>query len=117
MKKQNYLCVDVTTVTKEKMVCKKAVTGKFVMDEEQEHFTFREKGDVTPHPELQWHLMDRTKHGKMSINSRHVKVEFYIHHDEYQSESELADILASEIEQMGDRLCDMDIQQALVVCC
>ena len=46
------------------------------------------------HPELHWRLVDRTKHGKMTVSSRHVKVEFYIHHDEYRNAAELADMLA-----------------------
>ena len=69
------------------------------------------------HPELHWRLLDRTKHGRVHINSRHVKVEFYIHHDDYANGRQLADILASEIETMGESLSDMSLAEEVEKCC
>lgn len=87
---------------------------RFVDDD---HFHFAEnKVQHVIHPELHWRLLDRTKHGRVHINSRHVKVEFYIHHDDYKSATELADILASEIEKMGESICDMDLKEEVALC-
>ena len=80
---------------------------------DMDHFHFAETmpKQVVKHPELQWKMVDRTKHGKVSVNSRHVKVEFYIHHDEYRSAADLADMLSSEIEVMGENLCNMSQEE------
>lgn len=94
----------------------KAVKGSLVMDEEQEHFTFVERPVPVSHPELHWHLLDRSKHGRITINSRHVKVEFYVRHDEYEDGSKLADMLASEIETLGENLCETDLKEEIEKC-
>lgn len=118
MKKQNYLCVDMTTLMKQNdLQVNNQAKGTLRRDEE-DHFTFTER-DIRQHeehPELHWRLLDRTKHGRVHINSRHVKVEFYIHHDDYKSATELADILASEIEKMGDTLCDINLEKEVAQC-
>lgn len=91
--------------------------GSLTYTQEDEKFTFREQ-DVpyVQKPQLHWRLLDRTMHGKMSINAQHVKVEFYIHHDSYVNGKDLADLLASEIETMGDSLCDMDLEEEVNKC-
>lgn len=116
---QNYLCVDVRTEMDDRNMVpgeKRLVEATLdVVDGEgcpypdpEGHFTLREvaKKLRVEHPELRWHLLDRTKHGRVSMNARHVKVEFYIHHDEYKDGRDLADMLASEIETMGENLCE-----------
>lgn len=119
MKKQNYLCVDMTTLMKQNdLQVNNQAKGTLRRDEE-DHFTFTER-DIRQHeehPELHWRLLDRTKHGRVNINSRHVKVEFYIHHDDYQNGRELADILASEIETMGESLSEMCLAEEVEKCC
>ena len=88
---------------------------RFVDDD---HFNFAEsKVQHVIHPELHWRLLDRTKHGRIHVNSQHVKVEFYIRHGDYVSEQQLADMLASEIETMGESLCEMDLEQEVAKCC
>lgn len=107
-----YTCVDLKTSTQEVMRVNKAVKGSLVMDEEHEHFTFEERPEPVSHPECRWHLMDRSKHGKVCMNGRHVKVEFYVKHEEYEDGRELADMLASEIETLGENLCDSPLPPA-----
>lgn len=111
-----YPCVDLKTFTREVMRVNKAVKGSLVMDEEHEHFTFEERPEPVSHPECHWHLIDRSKHGKVSVNGRHVKVEFYVRHDEYEDGRELADMLASEIETLGENLCESDLKEEVAKC-
>ena len=82
-----------------------------------EKFLFKE-GDApfTPQPQLHWRLLNRTLHGKASVNAQHIKVEFYIHHDSYVDGRDLADILASEMETIGDKLCDMNLEEEVAKC-
>ena len=87
---------------------------RFVDDD---HFHFAEsKKPHVEHPELHWRLLDRTKHGRIHTNANHIKVEFYIRHGDYVSEQQLADILAREIEQMGESICDMDLKEEVAQC-
>lgn len=131
MKKiQNYLCVDVRTEMNERDMMpgeKRLVEatldvtndGGFPYDDPEGHFTLREviKKERVEHPELRWHLLNRTKHGTATINSRHIKVEFYIHHDEYQDGADLADILAREVETLGEQFCETNLKEKVDKCC
>lgn len=119
MKKQNYLCVDLTTEMLDQDIQENENRkGVLTMTEADEHFTFKESQPCVhvEHPELHWRLVDRTKHGKMTVNSRHVKVEFYLKHDEYEDGRELADVLASEIETLGENLCEKDLKEEVAKC-
>ena len=91
--------------------------GRLTYVKRDEKFLFRE-GDApfTPQPQLHWRLLDRTLHGKASVNAQHIKVEFYIHHDSYVDGRDLADILASEMETIGDKLCDMNLEEEVAKC-
>ena len=94
---------------------KRQGTLRFV---DEDKFKFVEKGvQYVRHPELHWRLLERTKHGRASINAQHVKVEFYIRHDDYRNGRELADILASEIETMGETFGETDMEQEVSSCC
>lgn len=85
---------------------------------DEDKFRFIEKGlERVVHPELHWRLLDRTKHGRIHMNAKHVKVEFYIRHEDYQNGRDLSDILATEIETMGESLSDMDLDTELERCC
>ena len=119
MKKQNYLCVDLTTEMLEKNIQENENRkGVLTMTGNGEQFTFKESQPCVhvEHPELHWRLLDRTKHGRMTVNARHVKVEFYIHHQDYGSELHLADILAAEVETMGETLSDIDLKEEVAKC-
>ena len=96
---------------------KQARNGTLSYIKEAELFLFREHNvPVTPHPHLHWRLLERTLHGRVSLNAQHVKVEFYIHHDEYLNGHDLADILASELETMSETLCDKDLEEEVAKC-
>lgn len=118
-KKTTFPCVDLkfegnTSIIKEG---EKRI-GTLICTEQDEKFRFRERGvERVLHPELHWRLLDRTKHGRMHINSQHVKVEFYIRHGDYKNGRDLADILANEIEIFGESLSDMDMEEEVSACC
>ena len=112
-KQQNYLCVDLKTLMKQKDLQVNNQANGTLRRDGEDHFTFTER-DIRQHeehPELHWRLLDRTKHGRVHINSRHVKVEFYA------NGRQLADILASEIETMGESLSDMSLKEEVEKCC
>lgn len=116
--KTTFPCVDLkyqgnNTVIKPKQTRR----GSLTYVEEDEKFEFKER-DVpsVPQPQLHWRPICRTLHGKASINAQHVKVEFYVHHDGYVDGRDLADILANEIETIGDNLCDLDLEEEVNKC-
>ena len=112
-------CVAAKVITNDEVVKQgKRYKGSFVyQDDDHVCFTEENKKPHVEHRELHWRLLDRTKHGRIHVNSQHVKVEFYIRHGDYVSEQQLADMLASEIETMGESLCDMDLQEEVAKCC
>lgn len=118
MKKQNYLCVDLTTQMKKRNLQVKNEANGVLRRDGEEHFTFVERGAKAheERPELHWRLLDRTKHGRVHVNARHVKVEFYIHHDDYANGCALADMLASEIETLGEHLSELDMAEEVSRC-
>ena len=111
-------CVDLKYVGNATVIKPKQTRrGALTYVEEDEKFEFKEHDvPAVPQPHLHWRLLNRTLHGKASVNAQHVKVEFYIHHDSYVDGRDLADILASEIETMGDSLCDMDLEEEVNKC-
>ena len=115
MKKQKYLCVDLETQMKQGDLQVLDSRKGTLFRNEEDKFTFTEKG-AKPHevhPELHWQTLDRSKYGKVSANAHHTKLELYIPHEDYRSGRELADILASQVEQMGDNLCEMDMPKII----
>jgi len=112
-------CVDAKVITNDEVVQQgKRYKGSFrYQDDDHVCFTEESKKPHVEHPELHWRLLDRTKHGRIHVNSQHVKVEFYIRHGDYVSEQQLADMLASEIETMGESLCEMNLEQEVAKCC
>lgn len=118
-----YLCVNLKAVTKGVIKVNQKLVGSLLMDVENEHFEFRQRGTHQVHPECHWHLLNRTKHGKASANGSHVKVEFYIRHEDYISGQQLSDMLEGEMEQLSDTTFDtaefMSSVQAIRegVCC
>ena len=118
MKKQMYLCVDLQTQMKRSDLKVMDSRKGTLHRTDEDKFTFIEKGVRTyaTRPELHWRLLDRTKHGKIKYNAQHVMVQLYIQHDDYKNGHELADILASEIETMGETLCQIDIKSEVEAC-
>ena len=111
-------CVDAKVTTNNQVLqLGKHYKGSFVQNSEDQVQFVEEPKVHTIHPELHWRLINRTLHGRMSVNANHIKVEFYIKHGEYVSEQQVADILASEIETMGDALCETDLKEEVEKCC
>ena len=115
--KSTFLCVDLKfegnkTVIRPKQTRQGSLT---CIDNDRFHFAERNVPSV-PHPHLHWRLLDRTLHGRASVNAQHVKVEFYIHHDEYLNSRDLADILASEMETIGENLSDINLEEEVAKC-
>ena len=111
MKKQNYLCVDLTTQMKQDDL-QVMDRRKGTLDRnDEEKFTFIEKGanGRNVQPWKHWTLVDRSKNGKVTANDTHIKVEFYFRHEEYGDGRDLADQLAMQIEQLGETLCETDL--------
>ena len=115
MKKQNYLCVDLTTKMKQNDLQVLESRKGTLHRTDEDKFTFIEKGVRTyaTRPELHWQVLDKSKNGKVSANANHIKLELYIPHEDYATGRELADILAQQVEQMGDNLCEMDLAKVV----
>lgn len=116
--KSFYFSVDVKTETNATLMHEgESRVGTFTMVEEGEKFAFKESAVRTAervaHPEWRFNLLDRTKHGRLTASQLGVRAEFYIRHDEYKSNAELADILAREIDTMGDNLIDMNLHKSM----
>lgn len=115
MKKQNYLCVDLTTKMKQNDLQVLESRKGTLHRTDEDKFTFTERG-ARPHeihPELHWRVLDKCRYGKVSANANHIKLELYIPHEDYATGRELADILAQQVEQMGDNLCEMDLAKVV----
>lgn len=115
MKKQNYLCVDLTTKMKKNDLQVLESRKGTLHRTDEDKFTFIERG-ARPHevhPELHWQTLDKSRYGKVSANANHIKLELYIPHEDYATGRELADILAQQVEQMGDNLCEMDLSKVV----
>lgn len=113
MKKQMYLCVDLETQMKQGDL--QVMDGRkgTLFRNNEDRFTFTEKG-ARPHEvhkEKHWATIERTKNGKVSANDTHIKLELYIRHENYEDGRDLADQLACQTEQMGETLCETDLQK------
>ena len=114
-KKNLHLCVDLTTLMKQGDLQVMYSRKGTLFRNEEDKFTFTERG-ARPHevhPELHWQVLDKSKNGKVSANANHIKLELYIPHEDYVTGRELADILAQQVEQMGDNLCEMDLSKVV----
>jgi hypothetical protein len=49
-------------------------------------------------------------------NANGVLLMLYVRHGEYENGKNLADIMASEVETMGETLSEMDMQQEVARC-
>ena len=115
MKKQMYLCVDLQTQMKRSdlkvMDSRKGTLSR----NGEDRFTFIERGahKHEVHPEKHWLVLDKCRYGKLSANDTHIKLELYIPHTDYANGHELADVLASQVDQMGDNLCEMQLGEVV----
>ncbi len=115
MKKQIILCVDlITRMKKGDLQVLDSRKGTLFRNEDDK-FTFTEKGAFPRevHPEKHWQVLDKCRYGKVSVNDTHIKLELYIPHTDYANSHELADILASQVDQMGDNLSEMQLGEVV----
>lgn len=69
------------------------------------------------HKELQWHPLAGSLHGKVSVNANGSMLMLYLRHEDYNTDArQLADILVSEVEQIGDALADINMQEEVAKC-
>lgn len=115
MKKQIYLCVDLKMQMKEQDLQVMDSRKGTLFRNEEDKFTFTEKGARLHevHEELHWRVLDKCRYGKVSANANNVKLELYIPHEVYEDGRDLADIMASQVEQMGENLCEMDMAKVV----
>ena len=115
MKKFVNLCIDLTNVMKQDDLQVLDSRKGTLFRNEEDKFTFTEKGarQHEVHLEKHWQVLDRCKYGKVSANDAHIKLELYIPHMDYSNGKQLADILAQQVEQMGDNLCEMDFAKVV----
>ena len=109
------LCVDLITLMKEHDLKVLDSRKGTLFRNEEDKFTFTEKG-ARPHEvrmEKHWQVLDRCRYGKVSANDAHVKLELYIPHEDYINGRDLADILAQQVEQMGDNLCETNMEEVV----
>ena len=119
MKKQIYLCVDMTTLMQQNdLQVQKQAKGTLSRDSD-EHFTFTERGahPHEAHPELHWHPIAGSLHGKVSVNANGSMLILYLRHPEYNTNArQLADIIVSEAEQIGEALADINLVEEVAKC-
>ena len=115
MKKNVMLCVDLVTLMKQGDLQVLDSRKGTLFRNEEDKFTFTERGarEQTVHPELHWQTLDKSRYGKVSANANHIKLELYIPHGDYADGRDLADILASQVDQMGDNLCEMQLGEVV----
>ena len=106
--------------------------------DDEDHFTFIEDGatdaaeeqqqkqTIRPlaapkahidHPELKWRPVAGSLHGKLSVNANGAMLIMYLRHEDYNNSGlQLADALASEVEQIGEVLAETDMEKEVAKC-
>ena len=91
----------------------------------EDKFRFVEQGTSKPaaskepneHKELQWHPLAGSLHGKVSVNANGAMLMLYIRHEDCNTNShQLADIIVSEAEQIGEALADINLEEEVAKC-
>ena len=115
MKKQNYLCVDLQTQMKKSDLQVLDSRKGTLHRTDEDKFTFIEKGarKHEVHPEKHWLVLDKCRYGKVSANDTHIKLELYVPHTDYIDGPDLADVLAGQVDQMGDNLCEIQLDEVV----
>lgn len=122
-KKQNYLCVDLTTLMKEENLQVLNARKGTLFRNDEDHFTFTERGARPQEVKVwkHWHLIKRVQNemvsAQVTVNDRHAKLEIYIRHEAYEDGRDLADKLALLTEDMGETLCETDIKKLVEGIC
>ena len=119
-------CIDLKLLLNEHHAIEgKSYHGTLTYDNE-DHSTFVEDDpkrnpaaskEPNKRPDLQWHALAGSLHGKVSVNTNGAMLMLYLRHEEYNTDGrQLADILVSEAEQIGEVLSEIDITKEVAQC-
>lgn len=119
-------CIDLKTMLiKQPAVEGKTYHGTLTIDNE-DHSTFVEdspkRQSAAPkqpakRTDLQWHPLAGSLHGKVSINANGSMLMLYIRHEDCNINArQLADIIVSEAEQIGEALADINLIEEVAKC-
>lgn len=95
--------------------------------EDEDHSTFVEDDEPAPARKTskksnkpsgrQWHALAGSLHGKVSTNANGSMLILYARHEDYQTDArQLADLIASEAEQIADALADINMVEEVAKC-
>jgi hypothetical protein len=125
MKQQHFLCMDVDFEGQADVI-KEGESRKGILTfVNEDKFRFVEQGTSKPaasniqnkRPDLQWHALAGSLHGKLSVNANGSMLIMYLRHEDYNTNGrQLADIIVSEAEQIGDALAEIDIEEEVAKC-
>lgn len=120
------VCIDLKTLLIEQPTVEgKAYHGTLTIDNE-DHSTFVEDSpkrqsaspaEPTKRPDLQWHPLAGSLHGKVSVNANGSMLMLYVKHEDCNTDArQLADIIVSEAEQIGEALADINLVEEVAKC-
>ena len=125
MEKQHFLCMDVDFEGQADVI-KEGESRKGILTfVNEDKFRFVEQGASKPaaskqpnkRPDLQWHPLAGSLHGKVSVNANGSMLMLYHRHEEYNTDArQLADLIVSEAEQIGDALADINLEEEVAKC-
>ena len=68
-------------------------------------------------PDLQWHPLAGSLHGKVSANANGSMLILYARHEDCQTDARLlADLIVTEAEQIADALADINLAEEVAKC-
>ena len=125
MEKQHFLCMDVDYEGQAEVI-KEGESRKGILTfVNADKFRFVEQGASKPaaskaptkRSDLQWHPLAGSLHGKVSVNANGAMLILYARHEEYLTDAcQLADLLVSEVEQIGEALTALNMEEEVAKC-
>lgn len=125
MEKQHFLCMDVDYEGQADVI-KEGESRKGILTfVNEDKFRFVEQGasksaapkEPSKRTDLQWHALAGSLHGKVSVNANGAMLMLYIRHEDCNTNSnQLADIIVSEAEQIGEALADINLEEEVAKC-
>ena len=125
MEKQHFLCMDVDYEGQAEVIKEGERRKGILTFVNADKFRFVEQGASKPaaskaptkRSDLQWHPLAGSLHGKVSVNANGAMLILYARHEEYLTDAcQLADLLVSEVEQIGEALTDINMEEEVAKC-